>query len=49
MVPEPLSDASIKNRTLAENDTAAKPKEPNRTLRPPEFQADRQIELEAEP
>jgi hypothetical protein len=36
-------------RTATEHDTAAKPKEPNRTLRPPELQADRQIELEAEP
>ena len=36
-------------RTATEHDTAAKPKEPNRALRPPELQADRQIELEAEP
>ena len=36
-------------RTATEHDTAAKPKEASRTLHPPEFQADRQIELEAEP
>jgi hypothetical protein len=36
-------------RTAIERDTAAKPKEPTRTLRSPEFQAGRQIEMEAEP
>ena len=36
-------------RTAIERDTAAKPKEPTRTLRSPELQADRQIDLEAEP
>ena len=36
-------------RTATEHDTAPKPKEPTRTLRSPELQADRQIEMEAEP
>jgi hypothetical protein len=36
-------------RTAIDRDTAAKPKEPTRTLRSPELQADRQIDLEAEP
>jgi hypothetical protein len=36
-------------RTATEHGTAAKPKEADRTFRPPEFQADRQIDLEAEP
>jgi hypothetical protein len=36
-------------RTATEYDTAAKPTEPTRTLRSPELQADRQIDMEAEP
>ncbi len=36
-------------RTATEHDTAARPNEPNRTLRSPELQADSEIELEAEP
>jgi hypothetical protein len=36
-------------RTATEHDTAAKPTEPTRTLRSPELQADRQIDMEAEP
>jgi hypothetical protein len=36
-------------RTATEHATAAEPKEPTRILRPPELQAGRQIELEAEP
>jgi hypothetical protein len=36
-------------RTAMERDTAAKPKEPTRTLCFPELQAGRQIEMEAEP
>jgi hypothetical protein len=31
-----------------ERDTAPRPKEPTRALRPPEFQADKQIDMEAE-
>ena len=36
-------------RTAIERGTAAKPTEPTRTLRSPELQAGRQIEMEAEP
>ncbi len=36
-------------RTAIERDTASRPPEPIRTLRSPELQAGRQIELEAEP
>ena len=36
-------------RTAIERDTAYRPPEPTRTLRSPELQAGRQIELEAEP
>jgi hypothetical protein len=36
-------------RTATEYDTAAKPTEPTRTLRSPELQGDRQIDMEAEP
>jgi len=36
-------------RTAIEHDTAPKPNEPTRTLRSPELQAGRQIEMEAEP
>jgi hypothetical protein len=36
-------------RTATEHDTAAKPKEPTRRLRSPGLQADKQIEMEAEP
>ena len=36
-------------RTAIERFTAAKPKEPTRTLRSPELRADRQIDMEAEP
>jgi hypothetical protein len=36
-------------RTAAERDIAARPPEPTRTLRSPELQASRQIDLEAEP
>ena len=36
-------------RTATEHDTAAKPKEPIQALHSPELQADRQIDMEAEP
>ena len=36
-------------RTAIERDAAYRPPEPTRTLRSPELQADREIELEAEP
>ena len=36
-------------RTAIERDTAYRPPEPTRTLRSPELQADREIEMEAEP
>ena len=41
-----LSTVEQAYRTAAEHDTAPRPPEPTRTLRPPERQADREIELE---